>query len=172
MMDSAVKRPEGVCYLARAVKTDTSTQPAPPIAWAVMDLLYFLFQSIVCTMGLKWYPHPELLHCIKGCEVSTFLFLFLLFSVKYVCTRHIQWICNIKVETIPNPVPNIRHAMLVPQKGAVLSTSLSGGWICVDLSKFTSPEGQHVGFSSSILDARLKKPLKFQHDDKKFDGAS
>uniref|UniRef100_A0A8C5DAK0 Sushi domain-containing protein n=1 Tax=Gouania willdenowi TaxID=441366 RepID=A0A8C5DAK0_GOUWI len=25
-------------------------------------------QSIVCTMGLKWYPHPELLHCIKGCE--------------------------------------------------------------------------------------------------------
>ncbi|XP_031133821.1 pregnancy-associated plasma protein A, pappalysin 1a isoform X2 [Sander lucioperca] len=25
-------------------------------------------KSIVCTMGLKWYPHPELLHCIKGCE--------------------------------------------------------------------------------------------------------
>ncbi|CAG12416.1 unnamed protein product, partial [Tetraodon nigroviridis] len=24
--------------------------------------------SIVCTMGLKWYPHPEFLHCIKGCE--------------------------------------------------------------------------------------------------------
>ncbi len=20
-------------------------------------------------MGLKWYPHPEVLHCIKGCEV-------------------------------------------------------------------------------------------------------
>lgn len=20
-------------------------------------------------MGLKWYPHPEDLHCIKGCEV-------------------------------------------------------------------------------------------------------
>lgn len=31
----------------------------------------FALQSIVCTMGLKWYPHPELLHCIKGCEVST-----------------------------------------------------------------------------------------------------
>ncbi len=27
------------------------------------------FQHIVCTMGLKWYPHPEVLHCIKGCEV-------------------------------------------------------------------------------------------------------
>ncbi|KAL2100321.1 hypothetical protein ACEWY4_004715 [Coilia grayii] len=25
-------------------------------------------KSIVCTMGLKWYPHPEVLHCIKGCE--------------------------------------------------------------------------------------------------------
>ncbi|KAM4533014.1 pregnancy-associated plasma protein A, pappalysin 1a isoform 1-T1 [Fundulus diaphanus] len=25
-------------------------------------------KSIVCTMGLKWYPPPELLHCIKGCE--------------------------------------------------------------------------------------------------------
>ncbi|KAL6463966.1 hypothetical protein MHYP_G00283570 [Metynnis hypsauchen] len=19
-------------------------------------------------MGLKWYPHPEILHCIRGCE--------------------------------------------------------------------------------------------------------
>ncbi|XP_057674681.1 pregnancy-associated plasma protein A, pappalysin 1a isoform X1 [Corythoichthys intestinalis] len=25
-------------------------------------------KSIVCTMGLKWYPHPELLHCFKGCD--------------------------------------------------------------------------------------------------------
>uniref|UniRef100_A0AAY4ATE2 Pappalysin-1 n=1 Tax=Denticeps clupeoides TaxID=299321 RepID=A0AAY4ATE2_9TELE len=25
-------------------------------------------KNIVCTMGLKWYPHPEVLHCIKGCE--------------------------------------------------------------------------------------------------------
>uniref|UniRef100_A0A3Q3AYG8 Pappalysin-1 n=1 Tax=Kryptolebias marmoratus TaxID=37003 RepID=A0A3Q3AYG8_KRYMA len=25
-------------------------------------------KSIICTMGLKWYPAPELLHCIKGCE--------------------------------------------------------------------------------------------------------
>uniref|UniRef100_A0A8C9U8J2 Pregnancy-associated plasma protein A, pappalysin 1a n=1 Tax=Scleropages formosus TaxID=113540 RepID=A0A8C9U8J2_SCLFO len=25
-------------------------------------------KSIVCTMGLRWYPHPEDLHCIKGCE--------------------------------------------------------------------------------------------------------
>ncbi|XP_035248204.1 pappalysin-1-like [Anguilla anguilla] len=25
-------------------------------------------KSIVCTMGLKWYPPPEDLHCIKGCE--------------------------------------------------------------------------------------------------------
>ncbi|XP_056434953.1 pregnancy-associated plasma protein A, pappalysin 1a [Gadus chalcogrammus] len=25
-------------------------------------------KSIVCTMALKWYPHPETLHCIKGCE--------------------------------------------------------------------------------------------------------
>ncbi|XP_064153607.1 pappalysin-1-like [Anguilla rostrata] len=25
-------------------------------------------KSIVCTMGLKWYPQPETLHCIKGCE--------------------------------------------------------------------------------------------------------
>ncbi|KAK2816134.1 hypothetical protein Q7C36_022405 [Tachysurus vachellii] len=23
---------------------------------------------ITCTMGLKWFPHPEVLHCIKGCE--------------------------------------------------------------------------------------------------------
>ncbi|XP_030647527.1 pregnancy-associated plasma protein A, pappalysin 1b [Chanos chanos] len=25
-------------------------------------------KSIICTMGLKWYPNPETLHCIKGCE--------------------------------------------------------------------------------------------------------
>ncbi|XP_023816397.1 pappalysin-1 isoform X1 [Oryzias latipes] len=25
-------------------------------------------KSILCTMGRKWYPPPELLHCIKGCE--------------------------------------------------------------------------------------------------------
>uniref|UniRef100_A0A672PB06 Pappalysin-1-like n=1 Tax=Sinocyclocheilus grahami TaxID=75366 RepID=A0A672PB06_SINGR len=25
-------------------------------------------KHIVCTMGLKWYPHPEVLNCIKGCE--------------------------------------------------------------------------------------------------------
>ncbi|XP_076126259.1 pregnancy-associated plasma protein A, pappalysin 1b [Alosa pseudoharengus] len=25
-------------------------------------------KTIVCTMGLKWYPDPESLHCIKGCE--------------------------------------------------------------------------------------------------------
>ncbi|CAB1318528.1 unnamed protein product [Coregonus sp. 'balchen'] len=25
-------------------------------------------KNIVCTMGLKWFPHPEVLHCIKGCE--------------------------------------------------------------------------------------------------------
>nr|XP_015798245.2 pregnancy-associated plasma protein A, pappalysin 1a isoform X2 [Nothobranchius furzeri] len=25
-------------------------------------------QNMVCTMKLKWYPPPELLHCIKGCE--------------------------------------------------------------------------------------------------------
>ncbi|MGH0117807.1 UNVERIFIED_CONTAM: hypothetical protein FKN15_039978 [Acipenser sinensis] len=25
-------------------------------------------QSVVCTGGLKWYPHPETVHCIKGCE--------------------------------------------------------------------------------------------------------
>lgn len=40
-------------------------------------------------MGLKWYPHPEFLHCIKGCEVRSFSFLWFLFSpilVKYVCT--------------------------------------------------------------------------------------
>ncbi|XP_063051363.1 pregnancy-associated plasma protein A, pappalysin 1b [Engraulis encrasicolus] len=25
-------------------------------------------KAIVCTMGLQWYPNPEHLHCIKGCE--------------------------------------------------------------------------------------------------------
>ncbi|XP_062873923.1 pregnancy-associated plasma protein A, pappalysin 1b [Trichomycterus rosablanca] len=25
-------------------------------------------RSIICTIGLKWYPSPENLHCIKGCE--------------------------------------------------------------------------------------------------------
>ncbi|CDQ71712.1 unnamed protein product [Oncorhynchus mykiss] len=25
-------------------------------------------KNIVCTMGLKWYPHPEVLHCIKRCD--------------------------------------------------------------------------------------------------------
>lgn len=33
------------------------------------SLFFVSFQHIVCTMGLKWYPHPEVLHCIKGCEV-------------------------------------------------------------------------------------------------------
>ncbi|XP_051893074.1 pregnancy-associated plasma protein A, pappalysin 1a isoform X3 [Pristis pectinata] len=25
-------------------------------------------KSIVCTAGLKWHPHPEMIHCIKSCE--------------------------------------------------------------------------------------------------------
>uniref|UniRef100_A0AAY5K3G1 Sushi domain-containing protein n=1 Tax=Esox lucius TaxID=8010 RepID=A0AAY5K3G1_ESOLU len=28
----------------------------------------YMHSNIVCTMGLKWFPHPEVLHCIKGCE--------------------------------------------------------------------------------------------------------
>uniref|UniRef100_A0A672PB20 Pappalysin-1-like n=1 Tax=Sinocyclocheilus grahami TaxID=75366 RepID=A0A672PB20_SINGR len=32
------------------------------------SLFHSSFQHIVCTMGLKWYPHPEVLNCIKGCE--------------------------------------------------------------------------------------------------------
>ncbi|GAA6070807.1 pregnancy-associated plasma protein A, pappalysin 1a isoform X1 [Tachysurus ichikawai] len=32
------------------------------------SFLLFYQQHITCTMGLKWYPHPEVLHCIKGCE--------------------------------------------------------------------------------------------------------
>lgn len=45
---------------------------------------FSLIQNIVCTMGLKWYPNPEALHCIKGCEVrltwliSTVFFFFIL----------------------------------------------------------------------------------------------
>uniref|UniRef100_A0A8B9JH54 Pappalysin-1 n=1 Tax=Astyanax mexicanus TaxID=7994 RepID=A0A8B9JH54_ASTMX len=31
-------------------------------------LSVFCPQHLVCTMGLKWYPHPEVLHCIRGCE--------------------------------------------------------------------------------------------------------
>lgn len=27
-------------------------------------------QRVVCTAGLKWYPHPAMIHCVKGCEVS------------------------------------------------------------------------------------------------------
>ncbi|XP_050782853.1 pappalysin-1 [Gopherus flavomarginatus] len=25
-------------------------------------------KSVVCTAGLKWYPHPALIHCIKACD--------------------------------------------------------------------------------------------------------
>ncbi|XP_030063408.1 pappalysin-1 [Microcaecilia unicolor] len=25
-------------------------------------------KKFVCTAGLKWYPHPEMIHCIKSCE--------------------------------------------------------------------------------------------------------
>ncbi|XP_072421586.1 pappalysin-1-like isoform X1 [Chiloscyllium punctatum] len=25
-------------------------------------------KNIVCTAGLNWYPHPEMIHCIKSCE--------------------------------------------------------------------------------------------------------
>ena len=28
-------------------------------------------QRVVCTAGLKWYPHPALIYCVKGCEVSS-----------------------------------------------------------------------------------------------------
>ena len=30
----------------------------------------FSLQRVICTAGLKWYPHPALIHCVKGCEVS------------------------------------------------------------------------------------------------------
>ncbi|XP_014807790.1 PREDICTED: pappalysin-1 [Calidris pugnax] len=38
----------------------------------VQDIQYWMnpqrVKSVVCTAGLKWYPHPSLIHCVKGCE--------------------------------------------------------------------------------------------------------
>lgn len=43
-----------------------------PVNVTVRDIPHWLnptrVQRVVCTAGLKWYPHPALIHCVKGCE--------------------------------------------------------------------------------------------------------
>lgn len=41
----------------------------------------------MCTAGLKWYPHPALIHCVKGCEVSSQKGFY---SSYFYCYRHIN----------------------------------------------------------------------------------
>ncbi|XP_020846268.1 pappalysin-1 [Phascolarctos cinereus] len=43
-----------------------------PINMTVRDIPHWMnptrVERVVCTAGLKWYPHPSLIHCVKGCE--------------------------------------------------------------------------------------------------------
>ncbi|ELW70629.1 Pappalysin-1 [Tupaia chinensis] len=43
-----------------------------PVNVTVRDIPHWLnptrVERVVCTAGLKWYPHPALIHCVKGCE--------------------------------------------------------------------------------------------------------
>lgn len=36
---------------------------------SIVVLTCFVFQSIVCTGMMKWYPDPQHIHCIQSCEV-------------------------------------------------------------------------------------------------------
>ncbi|ERE84483.1 pappalysin-1, partial [Cricetulus griseus] len=43
-----------------------------PVNVTVRDIPHWMnptrVERIVCTAGLQWYPHPALIHCVKGCE--------------------------------------------------------------------------------------------------------
>ena len=52
------------------VKCDANTEVGPSQSQAHLTSLSLFPQRVVCTAGLKWYPHPALIHCVKGCEVS------------------------------------------------------------------------------------------------------
>ncbi|KAF5917655.1 hypothetical protein HPG69_013491 [Diceros bicornis minor] len=41
---------------------------APSQPQTHLTSLSLSLQRVVCTAGLKWYPHPALIHCVKGCE--------------------------------------------------------------------------------------------------------
>ncbi|XP_072487848.1 pappalysin-1 isoform X2 [Notamacropus eugenii] len=43
-----------------------------PTNMTVRDIPHWMnptrVERVVCTAGLKWYPHPSMIHCVKGCE--------------------------------------------------------------------------------------------------------
>ncbi|XP_056678147.1 pappalysin-1 isoform X2 [Monodelphis domestica] len=47
-----------------------------PMNMTIRDIPYWMnptrVERVICTAGLKWYPHPSMIHCVKGCEVTPF----------------------------------------------------------------------------------------------------
>ncbi|XP_007474796.2 pappalysin-1 isoform X1 [Monodelphis domestica] len=43
-----------------------------PMNMTIRDIPYWMnptrVERVICTAGLKWYPHPSMIHCVKGCE--------------------------------------------------------------------------------------------------------
>ena len=55
----------------RGIECDSSKEMAPSQPQTHLTSFSLSLQRVVCTAGLKWYPHPALIHCVKGCEVSS-----------------------------------------------------------------------------------------------------
>lgn len=55
----------------RGIECDSGEETAPSPPQAHLTSFSLSLQRVVCTAGLKWYPHPALIHCVKGCEVSS-----------------------------------------------------------------------------------------------------
>lgn len=114
-------------------------------------------QSIVCTMGLKWYPHPELLHCIKGCEVSAEPVALDLESRLARCASedlgfepwHVQCLMSVTQPHLPSPLPGAkRHSgpQGFPRLPACLSTR--------------SPEVMRCRWSSRAVESLDRFPFR------------
>ena len=53
------------------VECDSGEVMAPSQPQTHLTSFSLSLQRVVCTAGLKWYPHPALIYCVKGCEVSS-----------------------------------------------------------------------------------------------------
>uniref|UniRef100_A0A4W5Q0P2 Sushi domain-containing protein n=1 Tax=Hucho hucho TaxID=62062 RepID=A0A4W5Q0P2_9TELE len=56
------------CPRANHTVRPLHTAPCKQVCLSLLRRSTVCLCSLLCTMGLKWYPHPEVLHCIKRCD--------------------------------------------------------------------------------------------------------
>ncbi|XP_026881426.2 pregnancy-associated plasma protein A, pappalysin 1a [Electrophorus electricus] len=86
---------------------------------------------LVCTMGLKWYPHPELLHCVRGCEPFQ--------GDNYCDAMNNRAYCNYDGGDCCNSTVKTKKVILFPSSCDVRSECA-----CRDPSATENRKGEHV----------------------------